>query len=267
MLQMMGRGILAILIFVLSGSAFAQQQPPAPSQPIPDTRPARERHRIQDKEPPQPEGPWGAEELSFTWRTPVWRGLLVTAGIYGGSSLNCSLPKGLGSFSDGINPPVFESLEWKEQSFRTTSVTLAADLDVIRLSASFFRGDFDADAILTRDNGITQVSTPVEVDGDAYGFRVGVYWPTLRYRGERLEVSVGPIATVGWLHEETHDIPGATLFGSDAVDVLTGSVGPQTSLRLLVGKVEFELNAQYSYLTGSVRGWTKEFTVGIGIHF
>lgn len=264
----MALGLFAILFLALPSSAFAQQQsPPTSQQPIPDTRTARERHRVQEKEPPLPEGPWGAEEFGFTWRNPVWRGLIVTAGPYGGASLNSSLPKGLGVFSDGVNPPVFESLEWKDQSFRTTSVTLAADLDMIRLSVSLFRGDFDADAVLTWDNGVTQASNPVEIEGAAYGFRVGVYWPTLRYRSELLEVSVGPIATVGWLHEETHDIPGATLFSSDAVDVLTGSLGPMGSLRLMVSNVEFELNAECSFMTGSVRGWTKALTVGIGIHF
>lgn len=264
----MARGLFAILFLALPSSAFAQQEsPPTSQQPIPDTRTARERHRVQEKEPPPPEGPWGAEEFGFTWRNPVWRGLIVTAGPYGGASLNSSLPKGLGVFSDGVNPPVFESLEWKDQSFRTTSVTLAADLDMIRLSVSLFKGDFDADAVLTWDNGVTQASNPVEIEGTAYGFRVGGYWPTLRYRGELLEVSVGPIATVGWLHEETHEIPGATLFSSDAVDVLTGSLGPKGSLRLMVGNVAFELNAECSYMTGSVRGWTKEFTAGIGIHF
>jgi hypothetical protein len=253
--------VLGLVLF-LSAAAWAQQTPPPP-----DTKPARERHRIAEKEPPPPEGPWGGEEFGFTWRNPVWRGLLFDAGSYSGGSLSLNVANGVQSFSDGVNPPVFERLHWNEESFQTTSFSLAADLDMIRLSAAWFDGTFDARGTLTRDNGVSETSQDVDFHGNAYGFRMGVYWPALRYRDERFEFSAGPMATVGWLHEEVLHIPNATLLTRDTFDVLTGSLGPKASARIFLGRFTLEADAEYSFLTGSVRGWTKQLTAGIGIHF
>src|SRR5260221_5676372 len=112
----MFRSLPALLIvFLIPAAAWAQQ--PQPQQTPPDTKPARERHRIQEKEPPPPEGPWGAEEFGFTWRNPVWRGLAFDVGSYGGASLDVGAPKGVAAFSDGVNPPVFERLAWGSEDF------------------------------------------------------------------------------------------------------------------------------------------------------
>src|SRR5476651_1420952 len=97
------RLFVTLLCLALPAAAWAQQTPPPP-----DTKPARERHRIQEKEPPPPEGPWGGEEFGFTWRNPVWRGLIFDAGTYSGSSIDLNVPGGLQTSSDGVNPPVFE---------------------------------------------------------------------------------------------------------------------------------------------------------------
>jgi hypothetical protein len=72
--------------------------------------------------------------------------------------------------------------------------------------------------------------------------------------------------SVGWLHQETHDIPGVVL-RRDTMDILTGSFGPKASVRLLFGRMEVEVDADYSFLTGAVRGWTKEFSAGVGYKF
>jgi hypothetical protein len=263
----MFRSLPALLILSLvPAAAWAQQQPP--QQPVPpDTKPARERHRIQEKEPPPPQGPWGPVEFGLTWNNPVWRGLVVDVGSYQAGSLNLSVPRGLAGTSDGVNPPVFESLDWKNEDFRTTSITLAADLDMVRLSASYFDGSFHARGQFTRDNGVTVNQSLVDIHGPAYGFRVGAYWPALRYRDNWFDVSGGLAGAVGWLHEETKEIPGGVLLTTDSVDVLTGHFGPRASVRLLLGRFEVEANAEYSFIAGAVRGWTKEFSLGIGIHF
>lgn len=249
-------------LLAAAAPALAQQQPAPP----PDTKPARERHRIQEKEPPPPEGPWGSEEFGLTWRNPVWRGLTFDVGTYGGASLTLDLPHGLAASSDGVNPPVFEKLDWKSENFRSTSITIGADLDMFRLSASYFHGTFDAHGVFINDNGVSHIETPVDFDGPAYGFRVAGYWPALRYRDTLFEASVGPAVAIGWLHEETH-VPGGILLTQDAQDVLTGSLGPKASARMLFGNLEIEVNAEYSFMTGGVRGWVKEFSAGFGIHF
>jgi hypothetical protein len=259
------RPLLALVILLLlpAAAAWGQQQAPPP----PDTKPARERHRIQEKEPPPPEGPWGGEEFGFTWRNPVWRGLFFDAGSYSGSSIELNVPHGLQTFSDGVNPPIFERLEWKDERFQATSYSISADLDMIRLSTSVFSGTFDARGVVSLDNGVTRSENEVELHGDAYGFRMGIHWPALRYRDDLFELSAGVMGTVGWLHEEVQKIPSATLLTRDGFDVLTGSFGPKLSARVFLGRVALEAEAEYSFLTGAARGWTKSLTVGIGIHF
>jgi hypothetical protein len=256
----MPRALVALFFVLLPSLAWAQTQAP------PDTKPARERHRIQEKEPPPPEGPWGPEEVGLTWHNPVWRGLVGTVGSYSGASLGMNVPEALAASSDGVNPPVFESLHYHEERFRTISGGLSADLDMFRLSLIWFQGTFDARATFTRDNGVQQQNQEIDVHGNAHGFRVGGYWPAFRYRDTLLEASVGPAVSVGWLHQETDSIPGAVL-GRDTIDVLTGSIGPKASLRILWNRLEIEVNADYSFLTGSVRGWTKEFSAGVGYKF
>jgi hypothetical protein len=243
--------------------AWAQTAPP------PDTKAARERHRIQEKEPPPPEGPWGPEEFGLSWNNPVWRGAIVNAGFYGGAGLELNVPRGLAASSDGVNPPIFERLEYHEQSFRAQSIGATADFDMFRLSAMWFDGSFDARATLTYDDEVhPPKSRDLDLHGNAYGFRIGAYWPALRYRDSLMELSVGPIATVGWLHQELSHIPGALLLTRDSLDILTGSFGPKASLRTTcLGNFALEVNAEYSFLTGGARGWTKEFTAGIGFKF
>jgi hypothetical protein len=244
------------------GFAWAQTAPP------PDTKPARDRHRIQEKEPPPPEGPWGPEEFGLTWNNPVWRGVIVSAGSYAGSSLEYNPPSGLAAQSDGVNPPIFEHLRYHDENFRAQSIGATADLDIVRLSATWFDGSFDARATLTYEDGVQPPqSRNVDLHGNAYGFRLGAYWPALRYRDTLLEASVGPMATAGWMHEEVSHIPGAALLTRDTVDILTGSFGPKASLRAFIGNFAFEVTAEYSFLTGAARGWTKEFTAGIGCKF
>jgi hypothetical protein len=263
----MVRSLVALGCLLLAAEAPAwalQQQQP---QPPPDTKAARERHRIQEKEPPPPEGPWGPEEFGFVWQNPVWRGLTADVGVFGGASLTCNLPHGLAASSDGVNPPVFEKLDWESESFRSTALTLGADLDMFRLSVSYFHGTFEAQGDFSRDNGVSVTHTPVEFSGTAYGFRAAGYWPALRYRDTLLEGSVGPAVSVGWLHEQTQSVPGGTLLTRDEIDVLTGTFGPKASARMIFGRFEVEANAEYSFMTGGVRGWVKEFSAGVGIHF
>lgn len=259
----MFRPFIAILCFLAPSVAWAQQTPPPP-----DTKAARERHRIQEKEPPPPEGPWGAEDFGLTWINPKWRGLLFDVGSYSGSSIALNVPRGVSAFSDGVNPPIFERLTWHEESFRATSFTLAADLDMVRLSTSLFNGTFDARGSVSRDNGVSQTGSDVSLHGDVYGFRVGAYWPALRYRDDLFEFSGGPMATVGWMHEEVRPIPNATMLTRGSWDALTGSLGPKLSARLfLMDRFAVEADVEYSYLAGSARGWTKQYSLGVGIHF
>ena len=256
----MPRALFALFFALLPSLAWAQTQDP------PDTKPARERHRIQEKAPPPPEGPWGPEEVGLTWNNPVWRGLVGSVGSYSGASLTMSVPEGLAALSDGVNPPVFETLVYHGENFRTISGGLTADLDMFRLSLTWFDGTFDAHATYTRNDGVQPQSQDLDVHGNVYGFRLGAYWPAFRYRDSLMEASIGPATSVGWLHQETIRIPGVALT-RDTMDVLTGSFGPKASFRLVPGRMEIEVNAEYSFLTGAVRGWTKEFSVGVGYKF
>jgi hypothetical protein len=258
----MFRALLALFFALLPALAWAQTAPP------PDTKPARERHRIQEKEPPPPEGPWGPEQIGLTWHAPVWRGAIAAGGGYSGASLTLDLPHALAASSNGISPPVFERLTYKSENFRSITAGLAADLDMIRLSFMWFQGTFDAGTTFTRDDGVLPPqSRDVPIHGVARGFRVGAYWPAFRYRDTLFEASLGPATTVGWMHQETTQIPGEFLT-RDTVDVLTGSFGPKISLRLFpVGSWEMEVDAEYAFMTGGIRGWTKEYTAGIGTKF
>ena len=242
---------------------MAQQQ----QQPIPDTRPARERHRLEDKTAPPTYGPWGPEEVGLTWHAPVWRGLIVTAGTYSGASIGLNLPEGLATQSDGLNPPIFERLTYHSESFHATTFGATADLDMVRLSLNWFDGRFHATGTLSYDDGLHPVqSTDLSVSGDLYGFRFGVHWPTIRYRDSLFEASLGVMATVGWMHQEAI-IPGILLH-RDTADLLTGSAGPRANLRFFPGgRFALEANAEYSFQTGAARGWVREFTLGLGYAF
>ena len=77
----MFRALPAAIVAFLPAIAWAQTAPP------PDTKPARERHRIQEHMAPAPEGPWGPDEAGLTWHDPVWRGAFGQVGSYSGSSL------------------------------------------------------------------------------------------------------------------------------------------------------------------------------------
>ncbi|RPH38734.1 MAG: hypothetical protein EHM91_13430, partial [Planctomycetota bacterium] len=118
------------------------------TEPPPDTKAARERHRLLDKNAPPPGGPWGPEEFGFTWHNPVWRGAFLLGGTYSGSDLRMNVPQGTAARSDGITPPQFERLDYRDEEIRTTSIGLMADLDIVRLSITGFTGDFDARATL-----------------------------------------------------------------------------------------------------------------------
>jgi hypothetical protein len=257
------RAFFPLFFLLLPAFAWAQQTPPPP-----DTQPARERHRLKEKEAPPPEGPWGPDQAGFTFDDPVWRGAFLGGGAFYGSNIQMRVPQGVAAISDGINPPIFERLQYHVEKFRATSGSITLDYDVFRLSATGFGGTFDVATTLTYDDSFNPPSVINQnLHGSVYGFRVGAYWPALRYRDSLLEVSLGPIASVGWMHQEVSNIPGAQLLVTDSIDELTGSLGPKISLRALLGRFSLELNAEYSYMSAPSSGWTKEFTVGVGYKF
>jgi len=258
----MFRALPAFILALFPAVAWAQVQ-----QPPPDTRPARERHRLEDKNAPPTYGPWGPDEVGLTWHNPAWRGVEVDAGWIAGASIGLDVPRGVATQSDGINPPIFERLKYHSESFRATSIGATADFDVARLSVAWFDGSFDASGTLSYDDGLHPVqSSDLSLHGNLYGFRVGVHWPALRYRDSLFEASAGLIATVGWMHQETF-VPGV-LLRRDTLDILTGSFGPKATLRFFPGgRFALEGNAEYSFQTGAARGWIKEFTFGLGYAF
>lgn len=254
-------------LFFLFGPvlAWAQQGPP------PDTGPARERHRLKEKEAAPAEGPWGPEQIGLTWNDPVWRGLFVTGGYYSGTNIELNVPRGVAfQQPNPNNPPIFEYLDYQRERFRTIGGGVTADFDAFRLSAFWFDGTFDAVGTVTYDDPFNQPATvtPTSVHGNAYGFRVGLYWPAFRYRDSMFEASIGPIATVGWMHQEvTTFAPTPVFMTGDTTDQLTGSLGPKLSLRALFGRFSLEANAEWSYTSGPSMGWTVELTGGIGYKF
>lgn len=258
----MFRALPAVFIALFPAVAWAQTAPP------PDTKPARERHRLLDKDAVPPSGPWGPEEFGLTWHNPVWRGVFIHGGSYAAGSLRLDVPRGTAVRSDGISPPVFERLEYDEESIRTVSIGATADLDILRLSFTWFDGTYDAEATLSLEDGFQPPqSRDVDIHGDVHGFRIGAHWPALRYRDSLVEASLGLIGTVGWMHQEVHGIPGATMLRHDTVDMLTGSLGTKLSLRAFLGRFALEGTAEYSFTTGAARGWVREFTVGASYKF
>lgn len=257
------RPVLAGFLVLSPAIAWAQQ-----NQPIPDTGPAKTRHREREKEPPPLEGPWGPEEFGLTWLTPVWRGVFADAQTYSGDHVELNLPRGITGGSDMVSRSFLEELDWKSQNFRTLGGRAMVDLDMVRLSLLYFGGSFDARARMTLNNSVDPpTTTDVNLYGTAYGFRFGAYWPALRYRDSALEASLGPIVTVGWLHEEADAPPVAPLPFRDSKDILTGSLGPELSLRAMFGRVAVELDGEYSFQTGGARGWVRAFLLGVGYHF
>jgi hypothetical protein len=261
--------ILAALLLAASAPAWAQQTPPQTPPPPPDTKPARERHRIQEKEPPPPEGPWGSEDFGFIWRNPVFRGVFADYQSFSGNDITMNVPHGVQGVSDGVGASLIQELKWKDESFRTIGGRLLVDLDMIRLSTSYFTGSFDAHSIFTVEDTINGTSSSdALIHGKAYGFHVDAYWPMLRYRDLSLDASIGPAVGVGWLHEELTSInltPPIPL--QDSKDILTGTLGAQVSLRYYFDRYSLEGDAEYAFMTGGARGWTRAFTLGFGIHF
>ena len=125
----------------------------AQTEPPPDTKTARERHRLIDKTAPPPGGPWGPEEFGFTWHSPVWRGAFLLGGNYAGSDIRMTVPRGVASRSDGITAPQFEFLDYHDERIRATSFGAMADLDIVRLSITGFDGEFDAHATMSFEGG------------------------------------------------------------------------------------------------------------------
>jgi hypothetical protein len=252
-----------VFFALLPALAWAQQVPPPP-----DTQAARERHRKAEHEPPPPEGPWGPEEFGLTWNTPVWRGAFADVEYRSGSGIHLSTPRGAAGFSDGVSRTFVEKLDWHSEDFRTVGGLLTADLDILRISAEYFSGSFVSTATLAVDDGPNpERNISALLHGTAYGAQFGVYWPAIRYRDSLLEVSLGPIATVGWLHEEVRSVPEAPFPMRDSKDILTGSLGPELSLRAYFGSFSIEVAGEYSFMTGAARGWTRSALLGIGYKF
>jgi hypothetical protein len=261
--------ILGSILLAATAPAWAQQTPPQTPPPPPDTKPARERHRIQEKLPPPPEGPWGDEDFGFTWRNPVFRGVFADYETTTANSLTMNVPRGIEGETDGGTASLTQQLKWREESFRTIGGRLLVDLDMIRLSTTYFTGTFDAHTTFTVVDSVngTTVSEP-SIHGNAYGFHFDAYWPMLRYRDVSLDASIGPTVGVGWLHEEIKSIdliPPIPV--RDAKDILTGTLGAQVSLRYYFDRFSLEGDAEYGFMTGGARGWTRTLMVGIGIHF
>jgi hypothetical protein len=261
--------ILGSILLAASAPAWAQQPPPPTPQAPPDTKPARERHRIQEKEPPPPEGPWGDEDFGFTWRNPVYRGVFADYESSSATGITLNVPRGIQGETNGVTDSLTQTLRWRDESFRAIGGRLLFDLDMLRLSTSYFTGTFDAHTTFTVVDTIngTTVSEP-SIHGNAYGFHVDAYWPMLRYRDMSLDASIGPTVSVGWLHEELKSIdlmPPMPI--QDAKDILTGTLGAEVSLRYYWDRYSLEADAEYSFMTGGARGWTRNFMLGFGIHF
>jgi len=261
--------ILGGFLLAASVPAWAQQTPSQTPPPPPDTKAARERHRIQEKEPPPPEGPWGDEDVGFTWRNPVFRGVFADFESTWANSIAMNVPRGIQGESDGVSATLTQELKWKDESFRTIGGRLLVDLDMIRLSTTYFTGTFDALSTFTVADSLrgTTVSD-ASLHGNAYGFRIAAYWPMLRYRDMSLDASIGPAVSVGWLHEQVTSInlvPPIPL--QDAKDILTGEIGARASLRYFWDRYSLEAEGEYDFMSGGARGYTRTLAVGIGIHF
>ncbi|HLY08154.1 MAG TPA: hypothetical protein VKW04_02505, partial [Planctomycetota bacterium] len=131
------RSFLAFAFVLLAARApvWAQQQAPQEPQPVPDTKPARERHRVQEKLPPPPEGPWGAEDFDFTWLNPVYRGIFADVQSYSATGIELNVPHGVQGFSDGVSETLIQKLSWHDENFRSIGGRVLLDLDMIRISA------------------------------------------------------------------------------------------------------------------------------------
>jgi hypothetical protein len=206
--------------------------------------------------------------FEFAVNAPVWRGFSLFGGIFSGSGIDMDAPVAINARSNIVDPPLQVKFRYEEQDFDSSGLGVTMDFDLVRLSAFFFSGEFDAEGVLSVNDGVSPTSSsPVEVNGDFQGFKIGLTWLAIRYRGSGVEAALGPDLAVGWMQHEIDSVPGSPLPLEDTVDELSGSFGPRISFRVFIGSMGISLEAAVPYLFGRSEGFAQEGTVGIGFRF
>jgi hypothetical protein len=231
------------------------------------------RDRRDDYRPPgyiyaKPPNPWGASgwELGDFRIRPV--GVFVHGLVAGGDDLRMDVPVAFASRSDGVNPPLNVRYDYDKQSFDVSGAGISLDLDGLRFGFDWFTGDFEAEGVLTVDDGVNPLrTTRTGVEGEAVGFRFSASWPGIRHRSEFMEASIGPAVGVGWLHEEIDGVSGSPLAINDETDQLLVTYGARVSLRAFWGRASAALEGELHWIAGDSEGVGGVVTLGLGWAF
>lgn len=209
------------------------------------------------------------EGFEFVFKAPLWRGLEVRAGVLQGSGLRMNVSDPSDIQDDGITPPFRVSLELEEKDFEALSLGVLLDFDLFRLSIDFFTGDWKGEGVLTVENAPNPpVLTPVDVEGETWGFHFGIHWPALRTRSGPFEASLGPQLSVGWQHEELDPIAGDPVgVHHDEVNELAGRTGIRLAFLYRAGDAWFSLEGEAGHQVGSSVGPVSSLSAGIGFRF
>jgi hypothetical protein len=242
------------LVFALAAlSAPAQQTEPPPAPRIDRPRPIHRAPR---------------DDSFFNTGPVIYKGVELHGGWLEGRGLDLNIPDTLTAESQGALQPFVVRLQWNEMDIEATEAGATIDLNFFRISVDGLKGRWQGEGLLLVNDGVNpSTASPITMHGDFWGARVGLYWPALRYRQGPFEACVGPEFTVAWFYEGLHGVPQSPLTLHAKQDEMVGSLGPKVSVRLLLEGFDLSLDAELPYLSGGVRGWSRQANAGIGVRF
>lgn len=166
-----------------------------------------------------------------------------------------------------ISGGVLARLEYEELNLRGVGLGLMADVDLFRLSLDAFRGDWEGDAHLTIDDGVTVTRSDASIEGDFFGTRVGLFWPALQYRMADSELAFGAAGGFHWLRLNLKETDGEPFELDETRTVVAGSVGPRFSILFRLGRGEIRAEGGGEYFFGDLEGLGGQVTFGYAIRF
>lgn len=248
--------VVLLALLAGGGSALAQVDDPSPADPV----------LLQEAE--LSGTPDFEEELELNLNPPEWMGLSFRASVQrGGGPVDVARGKAIDDFG-GARPPLTVTLEYDEREYEAFGVGLVSDYNVFRISLDVYFGDFEGKGLLTVDDGIVPATQQVvDVEGDFFGFRLEVFFPTIRARTGGLEVALGPALSAGMHLSEPESPREAPLEVKDDIPELIGTIGPRLSVRLQLNGFYLSAEAEAAYLFSSTRGLMEEVSLGGGVRF
>ena len=245
---------MAGLTLILAAlAALSQQTEPPPPPRIDRPRPI---HR-----PPR-------DDSFFNTGPVIYKGVELHGGWMEGRGLELNIHDTVTAVSQGMLPPYTVTLQWDEMDIEATQAGATIDLNLFRITVDGMKGRWQGDGLLVVNDGINPATaSPITMHGDFWGARAALFWPALRYRQGPFEACLGPEFGVSWFYEGLHGVSRSPLALRDKQDEMVGSLGPKFSIRLFLEGFDLSVDAELPYLSGGVRGWSRQANVGIGVRF